>query len=124
MNDRLQLCPLGDAEGQGVLGMGMDDGHHVRPRRKDRRMNKALEIKAAAVVANRPAVEVELDDVLGADQLRCQRAGDQEMAGVVRMAHADMAVGVDHLLPGEDPVGDDEVLHQGVESAHGRSSQK
>ncbi len=32
-----------------------------------------------------------------------------------------MAVGVDHVLLGEDAVGDDEILDQGIEIAHGVS---
>ena len=31
--------------------MGMDNGHDIRPRREDRRMNEALDIKAAVLVA-------------------------------------------------------------------------
>src|ERR1700680_3989456 len=50
MDHRPQLCPLGDAEGQGVPGMRMDDGHDIWPRREYRRMNEALEIKAAVLV--------------------------------------------------------------------------
>ena len=30
-----------------------------------------------------------------------------------------MAIGVDHVLLGEDAVGDDEVIDEGVEIAHG-----
>ena len=86
-------------EGQRVLVMGMDDGHDIRPRREDRRMNEALEIKAAVLVPHRLSVQVELDDVLGAYQLRGKRAGDQEAVGIVRVTDADMAVGVDDLLP-------------------------
>src|SRR6516164_2641355 len=41
---------------QCVLGMGMDDGHDVRPRREYRRMNEALEIKAAPFITHRLSV--------------------------------------------------------------------
>jgi hypothetical protein len=82
--------------------MGVDDSHDVRPRHEDRRMNEALEIKAAPVVVHRLSVKVEFDDVFGAHQLRRKRAGDQEVVGIVRMSDAHMAVGVDDLLPGED----------------------
>ena len=56
MDYRPQLCPLGNAEGQRVLGMGMDDGDDVRPRRENRRMNEALDIKAARFVVHRLSV--------------------------------------------------------------------
>ena len=52
MDHRPELCPLGNAEGQGVLGMSVDDGHDIWPRREDRRMNEALEIKATVLVAD------------------------------------------------------------------------
>ena len=119
MNHRPQLCPLGDAEGQGVLGMGVNDGHDIWPRREDRRMDEALEIKAAVLLPHRLTVQVEFDDVLWGHQLRGERAGDQEAVGIVRVTDADMTVGVDDLLLGEDPVGDHEVLDQGVEITHG-----
>ena len=124
MNDRPQRCPLGDAERQGVPGMGVDDGHDLRPRREDRRMYKAFEIKAAVPAAHRPTVEVELDDVSGAHQLRRQRTGDQKAVGMVRVTNPDMAIGIDDLLPRQDSVGDHQVLDQIVENAHGRSAQK
>src|SRR5258708_1378823 len=81
MDHRPQLCPLGDTEGQSVLRMGMNDSDDIRPRREDRRMDEALEIKAAVLVPHRLTVQVELDDVLGAHQLRSERPGDQEAVG-------------------------------------------
>ncbi len=98
--------------------MRMNDGHDFGPRRKDRRVNEPLEIKARAPAAHRLAVEAELDDVIGTDQLRGERAGDQEPVRMVGMADADMAISIDDLLPGEDPVGDDKVLDQRIEIAH------
>src|SRR5215472_12580727 len=86
-----QLCLLRDAKGQRVLGMGMDDGHDIRPRRENRGMNEALEIKAGALVAYRLTLEVELDDVFGTHQLGSERAGNQKAVGIVRVADADMA---------------------------------
>src|SRR5262249_41151039 len=77
-----------------------------------RRMDEALEIKAAVLVAHRLTVQVELDNVVGAHQFGGERAGDQKAIGIIRVANADMTVGVDDLLPGEDPVGDHEVLDQ------------
>src|SRR5262249_5803126 len=43
---------------------------------------------------------------------------DEEALGIVGMAHADVAVGIDHVLLGEDAVGDDEVLDEVVEIGH------
>src|SRR5215472_16268219 len=113
-----QLCLLRDAKGQRVLGMGMDDGHDIRPRRENRGMNEALEIKAGALVAYRLTLEVELDDVFGTHQLGSKRAGNQKAVGIVRVADADMAVGIDHLLAGEDPIGDHKILDQSIKTVH------
>ncbi len=46
----------------------------------------------------------------------------KKLLRIVRMADADVAVGVDHVLLGEDAVGDDEVLDEGVEVGHDRGS--
>src|SRR5215467_11629619 len=113
-----QRCLLRDAKGQRVLGMGMDDGHDIRPRRENRGMNEALEIKAGALVAYRLTLEVELDDVFGTHQLGSERAGNQKAVGIVRVADADMAVGIDHLLAGEDPIGDHKILDQSIKTVH------
>ncbi len=122
MDHRPQRCGIGDPEGQGVLGMRVHHRHHIGARFEDRGVNKALEIEGGALIAHRLAVEVELDDVLGTDQLRGHRTGDQKMVRVVRMSDADMAVGVDHLLLGEDAVGDHEVLDDRIETAHDRTA--
>src|SRR5262249_31055847 len=71
------------------------------------------------VVAHRLAAEIEFDDVLGTDQVRRQGARDEEPLRVVRMTDADMTVGVDHLLPRQDAVGDHQIADQSVEAAHG-----
>src|SRR5437660_223716 len=70
MDYRLQRCGIGDPEGQSVLGMRVYYRHHIRPGLEDRRVNEALEIEGGARIAHRLAVEAELDDVLGTDQLR------------------------------------------------------
>jgi hypothetical protein len=118
MDHRAQLRRTGDPESQRVLGMGVHDRHDVGPRLEDRRVNEPLKIERALVVAGRLPVESELDDVFGADQLGRDRAGDQKAARILRMPDADMAIGVDHVLLGENAVGDHEILDQGVEAAH------
>jgi hypothetical protein len=59
--------------------MGMNDGHDIRPRLENRRVDKAFEIELSAVIADRLPVQAQFDDILGADQIRRQRARDQEM---------------------------------------------
>src|SRR5581483_7846011 len=47
-----------------------------------------------------------------------ERARDEERLRVVGVADADVAVGVHHVLLGEDAVGDHEVFDDGVEVGH------
>ena len=58
----------------------------------------------------RLAVEVVLDDVLHLHDLRRERAREEVALRVARRAQADVAVGVDHAVRGEDAVGGDEVF--------------
>jgi hypothetical protein len=119
MDHRAQLRRTGDPESQRVLGMGVHDRHDLRPRLEDRRVNEPLEIKRALVVADRLPVEAELDDVFGSDQFRGNRAGDQKPARILRVPDTDMAIGVDHLLLGEDAIGNHQILDEGVEAVNG-----
>ena len=64
----LERRRLRDAERQRILGVGMHDGMDIGPRLEDRRVDEALEIERAALVAHRPAVEPEFDDVVRLDQ--------------------------------------------------------
>ena len=98
--------------------MRVHDGHDIGPRREDRGMDEALEIKLLAVVAYRCAVEIELDDIRRLDQIRCERPGDQKASRVVGMPDADMAVSIDDVLLREDAVCDDEILYQRFKVAH------
>ena len=75
-------------------------------------MNEALGIDRAVAAVDRLGVGVELDDVLPGHLPRRQRARHQEMAGARGVAHADMAVTVQHALVIEDVVGDHEIVDQ------------
>jgi ABC-type phosphonate transport system ATPase subunit len=99
--------------------MRMHDRMDIRPRFVDGGMDEALKIQRALLVAHRLAIEPEFDDIVTLDQLGRHRARQKEMLRVVRIADADMTVGIDHLLAREDSVGDDEVLDDGIEIAHG-----
>src|SRR5262249_9149154 len=82
-------------------------------------VNESLEIERTLFVTDRLPVEAQFDDVVALDQLGCERAGEEKVLRIVGIANADMAVGVHHLLAREDAIGDDEVLNDGVEIAHG-----
>src|SRR4051794_30286158 len=98
--------------------MGMHHGIDVRPGSQDASMNEALQVERTFLVFHRLPAHVELDDVLLLDQLRRQRARDEEGLRILGIADADMAIGVDHVLLGEDTVGDDEVFDDGIEIGH------
>src|SRR5262245_42021205 len=53
-----------------------------------------------------------LDDVGALHERRRERVRQEEALGIVWMTHADVTVGVDHVLPREDAVGDDELGDQ------------
>ena len=117
MDDRAQRR-RGNRKRQHILRMGVHHSLHVRPRLVDAAMNEPLVIKRAAVIAHRRAIEIERDDMIFLDHLGRHRGREQEAARIVRMAHAHMAIGVHHILAGQDAVGDDEVAHQGRDVAH------
>ena len=99
--------------------MGVHHRLHVGPRLVDAAVDEALVIERPAVVLRRRAVEVELHDVGLADHLGRERAGEEEAARVARMAHADVAVGIDDVFVREDAVRDHEVADEIVHFAHG-----
>src|SRR3974377_2200902 len=80
-------------------------------------MDETLEIGLALVV-DRLAFGVELDQIVAFDQFRRQRARHEESLRVVGMAHADMAIGVDDVFIGENAIGDDKIAQQVFELAH------
>ena len=114
VDHRAQRRRLGDAERECVLGVRMHDGLDVGPRLEDRGVDEALEVERTRLVAHRLAVEPELDDVVALDQLGRERAREEEVLRLVGMADADMAIGVDHVLLGQDAVGDDEIVEESV----------
>src|SRR5262245_38874341 len=101
--------------------MGVHDGRNIRPSLIDRGMDEALPIEHAPFGCHRLAVETKLDDVILLDESRGQRTRDEEVARIDRVANADVAVGIDDTLLGEDAVGNDEVLKEVAKFAHGAS---
>ncbi len=108
---------LDQPERQRVLGMRMNHRRHVGPRLEDRGMNETLEV-GLALVLDRLALLVEFDQIVTLDQLRRPRARHEETLRIVGMPHADMAVGVDHILVGQNAIGDHKVAQQIIKLAH------
>src|SRR5262249_49928389 len=78
----------------------------------DRAVDETLEVERPFRVLDGVSLQVVLDDVRALDEGRRERAGEEETLGVVRMAHADVAVRIDDVLPREDAVGNDELGDQ------------
>ena len=97
--------------------MRVHNGGDVGPRLEDRRMDEALEIGLALIV-DRFAFLVELDQVVALDQFRRARARHEEALRIVRVAHADMAIGIDDVLVRQNTVGHHEVAQKVVKLAH------
>ena len=91
--------------------------HHridVRPRLVDLAVDEALAVEQLAVVLGIDglAVEIEHQNVGGGHQFRRDRARDQIAVRIARIAHADMAEGVEHVKPRQRAVRGDEVVDQ------------
>ena len=89
--------------------MAVDYRIHVRPHLVDFAVDEALQEHAAAVLVDGIGIEVELHDV-GSRHVRGRhRARDQIAIRIGRMADADMTIGIEHPLVGEDMVRCDEI---------------
>ena len=86
--------------------------HHVRPRLVDLAVNDALEEQPVLARAHRPVVEIERDDVVGGDLGGRHAAGEPVALRVARIARADVAIGVEHAVVAQDPVGGDQIVDQ------------
>jgi len=92
--------------------MAVHHRHHLGPRAVNFAVDVALDEALALVAGERLAVGVELHQVARRHQRRCERARHEEAVGPLVAARADVAVGVEHLVGGEDAAGGDEVLDQ------------
>ena len=90
----------------------------LRPRRVDRGMQEALGAERPVVLARRRAVERELQDVARLDERGGAIARQQEATRIVRMAHADVSVFVEHAVMRQDPVGDDQIVDRALQCRH------
>ena len=71
--------------------MVVHHGVHVRPRLVDGAVDETLQIRRAAALVDRGAVESIFDDVVALDALRRTRPRQQIMLRIVGVASADMA---------------------------------
>lgn len=96
--------------------MVVHHAHHFGPHAIDLAVDEALEHGLAPVGVQRRAVEVVLDEIVFLNALR--REGSREVIAVrvLWRAQADVPIGVDDAVAGEDAVRRDQVLQlaQGV----------
>src|SRR5437879_3986474 len=76
--------------------MAMHNGLNIGPRLVNLAMDKTLQKTGAAIRADSIAVEVVLDDVVGCDQRRRDRARHQITVGCSGMAHRNVAEAIDN----------------------------
>src|SRR5215212_7995152 len=95
----------------------MDHGIDLGPGLVDRAVDVALKI-ARPRIADRRAVELELDNILAGDEFGAQRARQQIVIRLARVANADVAVGIDHVLLCQNPVRDHQIANRAFQFIH------
>src|SRR4030095_16789927 len=78
--------------------MAVDDGLNVRSCLVDLAVDKALDETGAAIRVDRIAVQIVLDDVIGHNQRRRDRARHQITVGCRRMPQRDVPEAIDDSL--------------------------
>ncbi len=93
----------------------MDYRIDVRPRLVDLAVDEALAVKQLAIVpgVDGLAVEIEHENIGRRHRFRRERARDQIAVRVARVAHADMAEGVEHVKLSQRMIRGDEVVDDG-----------
>src|SRR6185312_2089142 len=76
-------------------------------------MDHALAVVPPRGRMHRLGVERVFEDILRADQLRRAMPGNEKAIGIGRVAHADVAEGIDDALMREDAVGERKLLAKG-----------
>jgi L-ascorbate metabolism protein UlaG (beta-lactamase superfamily) len=83
---------------------------HVGPRLVDLAVDAALEVHQPPALIDRIGIEVVLHDVVDRDHRRRQRTRQEIAVGRAGMAHAAMAVAIEHTLVGADVIRVHQVL--------------
>src|SRR5271154_196811 len=117
MQERLELL-AGDAERDDARRVIVDHSLHIGPCLVDRAMDEALEVRRAATLVDRSAVERIFDDVVLLDALRRPRPRQQIMIGALGMPRTHMSEGIDNPLVRQDPVGGDQFFENEIKLAH------
>ena len=85
---------------------------HVRPRLEDLAVDHALRIGPRHRRHDRIGVEIVFEDVVGLHQRRRARAREKIALRIVRIAHADVAEGIENAFVGDDAVRGREIAAQ------------
>src|SRR5208283_2136071 len=100
----------GNAERHDRRRVMMADRHDVLARLIDAAVDDALGVEMHLGRLHRARIERVLQNVVWLDQQRRARARQQIASGIGRMAHADVAEGVEHAFVGEDAIGERKLL--------------
>src|ERR1700722_6613258 len=117
MKERSQLHVLRNGKGDDFVRVVMHHGHDIGTLPVDRAMYWAFGVLSTPAKVDRIAVQIIFDDVVKCHELRTARCRQKEPVGALRMAHADMTVGIDYTFMRKNAVGYDEVS-QDVGSTH------
>ncbi len=98
-------------------GMMVADRHHVGPHLIDAAVDDPFRIKLHVRRLDRLGVERELQNVLGLDQSRRAGTREQVTAGILRMADADMAEGVENAFVRQHAVGERDLMADSARSS-------
>ena len=118
VKERSQLHVLRNGKGDHLVRVVMHHGHHIGTLAVDRAMYWPFGILRTPAQVDRIAVQIVFDDVVECHRVPdCAMPDRKNRSAPLRMAHADMTVGIDYTFMRKDAVGDDEVS-QDVGSTH------
>ena len=103
-----------DAKRNHRYRMAMHNGHHIRPGTIDLAVDEALQKRLAGVAADGVRLQVELHHIADFGNRRRARAGHHKMIRIAITARTQMAIGIQHLVPGQDMQAVDQVFQQGL----------
>src|SRR5438094_3093383 len=121
VDDRTQRN-IRDSEGESVLGMGVHDRHNIWPCFVDAAVDESFNRRRAAVT-NRFSIQTEFHNIGTFDYFRSgQHVGHEEPLRVAGMPYTDVAISIDDVFVGEDPISDHEFVKSFIQLDHHVSS--
>src|SRR5688500_13243743 len=104
---------VGDPEWDDRGRVVVADRQHIRPGLVDRPVNGSLGVRRLLVAADLLSLQREALQVRLRGERGRQRARDQVVPRLLRMANTGVPEGIEYTLAREDPVADDELVEYG-----------